>query len=175
METWKGNNFSILDSQFLLMVCSPLCFHCWLKCFVVYKLIRDLHLSSEQWVTGSSETGNVECLKARICHKNGTVNTCGTQEWEVLWVMLGVHHKIIIGLNKGNCEEECLQKKKGKGSFLRRELCFIKIWSMQRLMSSAQETGINHGKEFVCTTSRKTVFLANKKKNYFLFLNWTSS
>lgn len=60
-------------------------------------------------------------------------------------------------------------RKNGKCSFLRRELCFIKIWSMQRLSSSAQETGINHCKEFVCITSRKPVLLANMKKNYFFF------
>lgn len=60
-------------------------------------------------------------------------------------------------------------RKNGKCSFLRRELCFITIWSMQRLMSSAQETGINHGEEFVCTASRKPVLLANKKKITLFF------
>ena len=40
---------------------------------------------------------------------------------------------------------------------------------MQRLTSLAQETGINHRKEFVCTTSRKLVLLTNKKKNIFFF------
>lgn len=40
---------------------------------------------------------------------------------------------------------------------------------MQRLMSLAQETGINRGKEFVCTASRKLVLLRNKKKTVFVF------
>jgi len=40
---------------------------------------------------------------------------------------------------------------------------------MHRLTSLAQETGINHGKEFVCPASRKQGLFTNKKKTIFFF------
>lgn len=40
---------------------------------------------------------------------------------------------------------------------------------MQRLTSSAQETGVHHGKEFVSTASRKLVLLTNNKKKTIFF------